>query len=329
MRIGNINIERPVILAPMEDVSDIPFRLICKELGADIMYTEFVNCEGLVRNSKQASRKMAFLESERPFGIQIYGGAEESMERAARMAEELNPDVIDINCGCWVRKVVGHGAGAGLLKDLPRMERIVTSVVKSVKLPVTVKTRLGWDSESIRIVEVAKMIEQAGAKGLTIHCRTRAQGHTGEPDYTWIPKVKSAVSIPIIVNGGISTPQDAKRVFDETGADGIMIARAAMHNPWIFRDIKSYLLTGTVPAPPSWEERVEMMKRHIVLSVEHKGERKGVLEFRKHIAGYLRDMPGISAIRIEFFQFTEVAPILDRLERSEEHTSELQSQHFR
>src|SRR5437867_3764086 len=209
MQIGKINISRPILLAPMEDVTDISFRLICKRLGADILYTEFVNSEGLVRNSEKTKRKMVFLPEERPFGIQIYGGEERSMGGAARLAEELQPDLIDINCGCWVRNVAGHGAGAGLLKDLSRMSRIISSVVQAVQIPVTVKTRLGWDAGSIQIVDVAKMVEAAGAQALTIHCRTRAQGHSGDPDYTLISRVKEAVKIPIIVNGGIVSPHSA------------------------------------------------------------------------------------------------------------------------
>ena len=203
MRIGTINIEKPLLLAPMEDVTDQAFRIVCKRLGADLVFTEFVNSEGLVRNSVKTIKKMDFREEERPFGIQIYGGEESSMEGAARIAENLQPDIIDINCGCWVRNVVGCGAGSGLLRDIPKMERIISAVVKTVNIPVTVKTRLGWDAESIKIVDIAKMVEQTGAAALTIHCRTRSQAHKGEPDFSWIPKIKSAVSIPIIANGSL------------------------------------------------------------------------------------------------------------------------------
>ena len=321
MNIGKINIEQAVLLAPMEDVTDIPFRLICKKLGADIMYTEFVNSEGLVRNSKKTKLKMTFRESERTFGIQIYGGNESSMEGAARMAEELQPDLIDINCGCWVKNVVGHGAGAGLLRDLPKMERIVSGVVKAVNLPVTVKTRLGWDSTSIQIVDVAKMMEVAGAQALTIHCRTRAQGHSGDPDYTWIPKVKAAVSIPIFVNGGITSPQTAKHAFDVTGCDGVMVARGAVHNPWIFNEIKHYMATGELLPSPSFAERVNVLLEHLALSVEHKGERVGVIEFRKHYSGYLRSQPAISVLRTQLMQFTEAGPIIDHLRQYVESLS--------
>jgi len=320
VKIGKIEIPQAVLLAPMEDVTDIPFRLVCKKLGADLMNTEFVNAEGLVRSSEKTHRKMDFLPEERPFGIQIYGGDENSMERAARIAEELQPDLIDINCGCWVKNVVGHGAGAGLLRDLPKMERLISLVVKAVSLPVTVKTRLGWDSESIRIVEVARMLEGAGAQGLTVHCRTRVQGHKGDPDYSEIPAVKRAVSIPVIVNGGIDSPVSAKEAFEKTGCDGIMVARGAIQNPWIFREIKQFLLTGIRVPEPALSERVEILLDHLRLSVRHKGERYGVLEFRKHYSGYLRIQPGISKLRSELMQFTELEPIVNRINLYREET---------
>ncbi len=313
MKIGNINIDKAVLLAPMEDVTSIPFRLICKKLGADILYTEFVNAEGLVRKSKKTKQKMFFLPEERPFGIQIYGGQETSMEGAAKMAEELQPDIIDINCGCWVRNVVGSGAGASLLRDLPKMEKIISSVVNSVQTPVTVKTRLGWDEKSIQIIDVAKMVEGTGAKALTIHCRTRAQGHQGEPDYRLIPEVKNAVNIPIIVNGGIETPQTAKRVFDETGCDGIMIARGAINHPWIFAEIKHYFRTGELLPPPTIKQRFELMFEHLRLSVDHKGERGGIIEFRKHYSGYLHGLPNVSKFRNSLMPFTELQPIVDHV----------------
>lgn len=315
MQIGRINIPQAVLLAPMEDVTDIPFRLVCKRMGADVMYTEFVNSEGAIRNSKKAKQKMAFLEIERPFGIQIYGGGPGSMGEAAVIAAELNPDIIDINCGCWVRNVVGHGAGAALLKDLPKMREVISSVVKAVRIPVTVKTRLGWDEKSVQIVEVAKMIEDAGARALTIHCRTRAQGHKGDPDYSWIPQVKNAVRIPIIVNGSIDSPEKAKYVFDSTGCDGVMIARTAIQNPWIFSQIKHYLQTGEKLPEASFDERIALLKEHLALSVEHKGERCGVLEFRKHYAGYLSGQRDISKVRNEIMQHSEMAPIIDIIDR--------------
>ena len=315
MQIGKINIPNAILLAPMEDVTDISFRAICKKLGADIMYTEFVNAEGLVRNSKKTHQKMQFLESERPFGIQIYGGSEMSMEGAAKMAEELNPDLIDINCGCWVKNVAGHGAGAGLLKDLGKMETIISKVVNAVSLPVTVKTRLGWDADSIQIVDVAKMVEATGAQALTIHCRTRAQGHKGDPDYSLIPEVKQAVRIPIIVNGGIDSAVIAQQVFANTGCDGVMIARAAIENPWIFTEIKHYLSTGEQLPPTSFADRIALLLDHLMASVQHKGERAGVIEFRKHFTGYLRNQPNASKLRIELMQYVEVQPVIEHLQR--------------
>lgn len=313
MRIGNIDISRPIALAPMEDVTDVAFRLVCKKLGADIVYTEFVNSEGLVRDSAKTKRKMNFLEEERPFGIQIYGGEEASMERAAAISEGLSPDLIDINCGCWVKDVAMRGAGAGLLRDLPRMERIVASVVKSVKLPVTVKTRLGWDAESVRIVDVAMMVEQAGAKALTIHCRTRAQGHQGDSDFSWIPQVKAAVGIPIFANGGLDTPEKISRVFDETGCDGAMIGRAAIDNPWIFRQAKHFLEKKELLPPSTIDERIRVLLEHLRLSIEQKGERRAVIEFRKHYSGYLRNLPNASKVRSEMMQYVEFPPIEDRV----------------
>jgi tRNA-dihydrouridine synthase B len=315
MKLGSIDIDRPILLAPMEDVTDLPFRLICKRLGADVMYTEFVNSDGLVRGSAKTARKMSFLEEERPIGIQIYGGDIGAMDGAARLAETYKPDLIDINCGCWVRDVAMRGAGAGLLRDLPRMERLASAVVKAVAIPVTLKTRLGWDAESIRIVDVAKMCEQVGIRALTVHCRTRDQGHKGSVDYSWIPKVKEAVGIPIIVNGDIVTPQDVESVFASTGCDGVMIGRGAVVNPWIFGQARHYLTTGELLPEPTLEERVSLLKEHLRLAVEHKGERIGVIELRKHYAGFLRGMPHVSKIRMELMQFTEAAPIFDHLTR--------------
>jgi len=315
MKIGKYEINRAVLLAPMEDVTDIAFRLTCKRLGADVTFTEFVNAEGLVRDSERTKQKMIFSEEERPFGIQIYGGSEGSMEGAARMAEALGPDLIDINCGCWVKNVVGQGAGAGLLRDLPKMQGVISAVVKAVQVPVTVKTRLGWDESSIQIVDVAKMIENTGAAALTLHCRTRLQGHKGAPDYSWVPKIKAAVSIPVIVNGGIDSPEIALRVFESTGCDGVMVARGAIQNPWIFREIKHYFSTGETLSLPTLEERIELLIQHLNLSVEHKGEKRGVIEFRKYYLGYLRNIPGASKLRAELMTYTARPPILERLQR--------------
>jgi tRNA-dihydrouridine synthase B len=315
MKIGQLTIERGIVLAPMEDVTDLPFRLICKRMGADLMYTEFVNSDGLVRGNAKTAKKMGFLEEERPIGIQIYGADIAAMEGAARLAESYSPDLIDINAGCWVRDVALRGAGAGLLRDLSRMEELAGAVVKAVSIPVTLKTRLGWDSTSIHIVEVAKMCERIGIQAITVHCRTREQGHRGSVDFSWIPRIKEAVSIPVIVNGDIVTPEGVKTAFETTGCDAVMVGRGAVSNPWIFRQAKHYLATGTHLPEPTVEERVALLKEHLRLAVEHKGERVGVIELRKHYSGFLRGMPNVSKVRNELMQFTEAAPILEHLER--------------
>ena len=297
----------------MEDVTDQAFRIVCKRLGADIVYTEFVNSEGLVRNSGKTKKKMDFRDEERPFGIQIYGREESSMEGAARIAESLQPDIIDINCGCWVRNVVGCGAGSGLLRDIPKMERIISAVVKTVNIPVTVKTRIGWDAESINIIDVAKMVEQTGVTAMTIHCRTRSQAHKGDPDFSWILKAKSAVSIPVIANGSLETPEKIRNVFKETGCDGVMIGRGAIENPWIFIQAKHFLATGDILPEPTLEERFRVLMEHLQLSVECKGERKGVIEFRKHYTGYLKGLYGASKVRQEMMMYVDLEPIMVRL----------------
>jgi len=313
MKIGALTIEKGILLAPMEDVTDLPFRVICKRMGADIVYTEFVNSDGLVRGNAKTRKKMAFREDERPVGIQIYGGDVSAMEGAAQAAESFDPDLIDINAGCWVRDVAMRGAGAGLLRDIPRLERLVSGVVRAVKKPVTLKTRLGWDAKSIQIVDVAKMCEQAGVQALTVHCRTREQGLKGDVDFSWIPRIKEAVSIPVIVNGDILTPQDVEETFATTGCDAVMIGRGAIQNPWIFRQARHYLRTGELLPEPTLEERVALFREHLRLAIEHKGERTGVIELRKHYAGFLRGMPHVAKVRNELMQFTEAEPILQHL----------------
>ena len=323
MNIGPIDIPKAILLAPMEDVTDLPFRVLMKRLGADIVYTEFVNAEGLRRGSEKTRKKMLFREEERPFGIQIYGGELDSMAAATELAASFGPDLIDINCGCWVKDVALRGAGAGLLRDLPKMERIAATVVRSTSLPVTLKTRLGWDANSVRIVDVARMCEAVGVRALTVHCRTRDQGHKGPVDYSWIPRIKRAVSIPVIVNGDVITPQNVAHVFDTTGSDGVMIGRGAVMNPWIFRQAKHYLATGALLPEPTLLERVDLLKEHLRLSVEFKGERTGVIELRKHLSGYLRGIPGVSRLRAELMQFTEAAGLLDHLSLFVESQAEL------
>lgn len=312
MRMGSLPLEKPLALAPMEDVTDTAFRLICRKLGADIVYTEFTSSEALVRDAPKALRKIQVTDAERPIGIQIFGGLETSMERAAQVAESFQPDFIDINCGCWVKDVALAGQGAGLLRDLPRLESIVRSTVRATKLPVTVKTRLGWDEKNIVIEDVAKIVEQSGAQALAIHCRTRSQGHRGLADWGWLERVKRVVSIPIIGNGDVTTVHDVKRMF-ETGCDAVMIGRGALINPWLFQQAKYFLKTGSLLSEPTLQERMELCLEHLKLAVEHKGLREGVITFRKYYAGYLRGLPNVAQLRSELMQLLDVESVMARL----------------
>jgi len=305
LKIGNIEIQNAILLAPMEDVTDISFRLVCRELGADIVYTEFVNSEGLVRANKRTHEKLRIIEEERPVGIQIYGANIDSMVGAAKIAEAENPDLIDINAGCWVKNVVGQGCGSALLKDPPFMQQLVREVVNSTSLPVTVKTRLGWDDSSIQILEVAKRMEEAGAVALTVHCRTRKAGHTGEADWSWIPRIKQVVSLPVILNGNVMTAHDVKKAFDETGADGIMIARGAIGNPWIFKEAKELISTGNITSIIDEELRIKTCLRHLYLAIEVKGEKRAILEHRKYYSGYLKGLYNASKVRNELMKYVE------------------------
>jgi len=296
-KIGKVEIEKAILLAPMEDITDVSFRLICKELGADVVYTEFVNSEGLVRASEKTHDKLKIIEEERPVGIQIYGSSIESMVGGAIIAEAEHPDLIDINAGCWVKNVVGCGAGSALLKDPPYMQKMVTEVVKSVSLPVTVKTRIGWDDDTILIIEVAKRMEDAGAKALTVHCRTRKQGHKGDADWTWIPKVREVVNIPVVLNGGVMSANHVKLAFDQTGADGVMIARGAIGNPWIFQDAKELMNVGSISGVIDDKIKIKTCLRHLQLATKVKGERRAILEHRKFYSGYLKGLYNASKTR--------------------------------
>ncbi len=320
--VGKINIENALLLAPMEDVTDIAYRKLCKELGADVVYTEFVNSDGLIRSNKKTALKLEITEGERPVGIQIYGGNLEPMIEAAKIAETRNPDLIDINAGCWVKKIATRGAGAGLLKDPCYLQTMVESIVKSVNIPVSVKTRIGWDSDSINILDIAKRIEDAGAAALTIHCRTRKQGHSGEPDWSWIARVKEVVKIPVALNGGVFTAEDVKRAFADTKADAVMIARGAIDHPWIFREAKE-LLEGKTYKEVTPHERIHTALRHLKYSLELKEIRAAIIPFRKYYAGYLKGLHNSKEIRQELYQQLEYAPIeeilLRYLEQIENH----------
>jgi len=300
VRIGHIELgEFPLLLAPMEDVSDPPFRVLCKEQGADMMYTEFISTEGLIRNAEKSLKKLEFFEEERPLGIQIFGADIEVMTGCVEIIQEANPDLIDINFGCPVKKVVCKDAGAGILKDIPRMVKLTSEIVKSSKLPVTVKTRLGWDDNSRNIVEVAERLQDVGIAALTIHGRTREQMYKGSADWTLIGEVKnnSRINIPIFGNGDVDGPQKALEMKTRYGVDGVMIGRASIGHPWIFREIRHFLETGEELATPTIEERVSVCRAHLEKSIAWKGEVLGVLEMRRHYTNYFKGLPNVKHYR--------------------------------
>ena len=291
----------PVILAPMEDITDPPFREICKKMGADLMFTEFISSDGLIREAIKSTRKLEFDESERPIGIQIFGNEVIAMREATLVAENVKPDLIDLNFGCPVRKVAGKGGGAGLLKDIPKMIKITDAVVKATRLPVTVKTRLGWDDESRFIVDIAERLQDTGIKGITIHGRTRSQMYKGEADWTLIGAVKNnpRMHIPVIGNGDIDSPMKALEMKNRYGVDGIMIGRAVIGNPMIFRSIKHYLDTMQLLPEPTVKERVELCRAHLQKSIAWKGEHVGMVEMRKHYSGYFKGLKDFKPIKIK------------------------------
>ena len=298
--IGNIDLgEFPLLLAPMEDVSDPPFRRLCKMHGADMLYSEFISSEGLIRDAIKSRQKLDIFDYERPVGIQIFGGDEEAMALSAKIVATVNPDLVDINFGCPVKKVVSKGAGAGVLKDIDLMVRLTKAVVNSTTLPVTVKTRLGWDEQSINIEEVAERLQDVGISALTIHARTRSQMYKGHSDWSYIAKVKnnSRMHIPIFGNGDIDSPEKALEYRNKYGIDGIMIGRAAIGYPWIFNEIKHYFATGELLPSPTIADRVEAAKNHLLWSVEWKGERQGVVEMRRHYANYFKGIPNFKEHR--------------------------------
>jgi nifR3 family TIM-barrel protein len=317
MNIGPIELpDQPLFLAPMEDVTDSPFRQICRRKGADIVFTEFISSEALIRDSDIAMQKMDFEEMERPFGVQIFGGREEAMEGAAKVAVDQDPDLVDINFGCPVYKIVKKGAGAGCLKDLGMMERMAGTVVDAVKdRPVTVKTRLGWDDNTIKIQEVALMLQNLGVKALTVHARTRAQKYKGDARWDWLKKLKDTpgLEIPIIGNGDVTSPELAKKMFEETGVDGVMIGRGAIGNPWIFEQTKHYLETGELIPEPTVRQRVELCAEQLRLSVQQHGERYGVIIMKKHYGQYLKGVRNGKKLRMELMEHDEMQPILELL----------------
>jgi hypothetical protein len=320
-KIGNIDVgEFPLLLAPMEDVSDPPFRALCKDQGADVVYTEFISSEGLIRDAAKSMMKLDIYEKERPVGIQIFGAVLESMLQTVEIVEKSKPDIIDINFGCPVKKVVSKGAGAGILKDIDLMVSLTAAMVKHTNLPITVKTRLGWDQDSIKIVEVAERLQDVGAKAISIHGRTRSQMYKGEADWAPIADVKnnSRMHIPVFGNGDVNTPEKAMEMRDKYGLDGAMIGRASIGYPWFFREVKHYFKTGEHLAPPTLEERVEAARKHLQMSIDWKGEKLGVFETRRHYTNYFKGIPHFKEYRSKMVtsdHSVDVFAVFDEVER--------------
>ena len=320
LKIGSINLPScPLMLAPMEDITDPAFRAICRKYGADLMYTEFISSEGLIRDAIKSIRKLNISDFERPIGIQIFGHDINSMKKAAELAEAAQPDLIDINFGCPVRKVVSKGAGAALLKDINRMIEMTKVVVQSTSLPVTVKTRLGWDEKSKIIAEIAEQLQDTGIKALSIHARTRSQIYSGIADWTLIGEIKNnpRITIPIFGNGDIDSPKKALEMKEKYKVDGLMIGRASIGNPWIFKQVKEYLINGNLIPEPDLHERIAVCKEHLLLSVKEKGERTGILEMRKHFKGYFKGVKNIKEYKISLLQTPTLPVTIDLLEKIE------------
>lgn len=318
MRIENIELrERPLFLAPMEDVTDPSFRYICKQYGADMMYTEFISSDGLIRDAKKSLQKLEIYDYERPIGIQIYGHLIAPMVEAAQIAESANPDLIDINFGCPVKKIANRGAGSGMMNNVPLMVEMTKAIVDAAKLPVTVKTRLGWDENSKNIVEIAERLQDVGIKALTIHGRTRAQLYTGKADWTLIGEVKNnqRMKIPIIGNGDITSPEVAKEMFDRYGVDAIMIGRATYGRPWIFKEIRHFLDTGEKMPPLTIRQKVDLAKDHLKKSFEIKGSPVGIFEMRRHLSNYFKGLPNFKETRMKLVTLMEVEELNETLEQ--------------
>lgn len=324
-KIGNIDLgDFPLLLAPMEDVSDPPFRALCKQHGADLMFTEFISSEGLIRDAAKSMQKLDIYEYERPIGIQIFGSDLEPMIQSAEIVEATNPDILDINFGCPVKKVACKGAGAGILQDIPKMVQLTDAVVKATKLPVTVKTRLGWSDDTKYIVEVAERLQDVGIQAISIHGRTRQQMYKGEADWTLIREVKEnpRIHIPVFGNGDIDTPQKALEYKNQYGVDGVMVGRASIGYPWIFREIKHYLATGEILPPPQLSDRVDAALQHLKMGLEWKGQRLAVVEMRRHYANYFRGMQGFKDHRIRLVTEEDPDTIIQLLEEIRETYSE-------
>lgn len=324
-KIANIDLGKfPLLLAPMEDVSDPPFRALCKKNGADLMFTEFISVEGLIRDAEKSVKKLDIYDDERPIGIQIFGAELDSMMESARIVEEANPELLDINFGCPVKKVVCKMAGAGILQDIPKMVELTKAVVNSTKLPVTVKTRLGWDNDSIKIVEVAERLQDVGVKAISIHGRTRKQMYTGEADWSYIAQVKEnpRLHIPVFGNGDIDSPEKALEYKNKYGVDGIMIGRASIGYPWIFREIKHYVETGKYLEPPTVDERVNTAKEHLERAIAWKGEILGIVETRRHYGNYFRGFRDIKPYRMKLVTSNETHELFNTLEEIRENYKE-------
>ena len=317
IKIGNIELPKfPLLLAPMEDVSDPPFRALCKEQGADVVYTEFISSEGLIRNAAKSTKKLDIYTKERPVGIQIFGSNLDSMLGAVDIVEKTNPDIIDINYGCPVKKVVCKGAGAGILKDIPLMVSLTKEIVKRTSLPVTVKTRLGWDEKSIKIVEVAERLQDVGIKAISIHGRTRAQMYKGDADWTQIAAIKNnpRMHIPVFGNGDVNSPEKAKEMRDDFGLDGAMIGRASIGNPWFFDQVKHYLSTGNKKEEPGISDKARMAKRHLEMAVKWKGEILGVLETRRHYGNYFKGVANFKETKSRILNEKDPIKIIHELD---------------
>ena len=326
VKIGNVEVGKfPLLLAPMEDVSDPPFRAVCKENGADVMYTEFISSEGLIRNAAQSVAKLDIFEYERPIGIQIFGHNIDSMRESTEISQSANPDIIDINYGCPVKRVTGKGAGAGILQDIPKMVQMTDQIVKSTHLPVTVKTRLGWNDNTLFVVEVAERLQDVGIQAISIHGRTRKQMYKGSADWTLIGRIKDnpRIRIPVFGNGDVDSPEKAIRMKRAYGVDGIMIGRATIGYPWIFNEIKHFIKTGQHLAPPTIDQRIDTVKKHFEFSLRWKGERVGLYEMRRHYKNYFKNLNGLKPYRQQLCTCDDILRIPEILEEIRQHVQQI------